>query len=319
MRSIKLLSLIFVFTLAGCIINLHTVRAQDTPVKRLRIDEKALEGETIPKGDPVDRLLCGVDTQVITMADYRARYGDTVLTYGRLEPMINQLLLLAEARNREISISQDRLDRLVEKQMDRLQKRSGGIDSILRQRGLTEKQFRSQLRRRIKTKFLESRVLGEVFPAIRSQDTRPASVSVRARMILVDKLTEAWRLYRWMKSQPTKKTWNRLFENHSKKISLMGDHGDLGWFGWGQFNRKIEYRVFKLPLYTVSEPFRLQEGYALVYPTGFRRKSTLSEPSETFKAYRRYRSRFLREKLYDRLRREKSVIIPTSVKDRLYG
>jgi parvulin-like peptidyl-prolyl isomerase len=309
------------YVLTGMIIVLLGVSsiasAQDTSVQIIDIDEDAFQKDTVPRSVPVNRVLAVVDEQVITMADYQAKYGDTVLTYGRLKPMIDQLLLLATANDREISIPGNRLDQLVEKQITRINRRPGGLQTILRRRGLTKEQFRTQLRRRIRTQFLESRVLADEFPEIRNQDTQPAYVSVRARLMMVDDLSEAWRIYRWLQTQPAQTTWNQLYDKYARKMSLLGENGDLGWFTWGQFNQKIEYRVFKLPLYAVSQPFQLRDGYALVYPIGYRLEPTVPEPSQAFKVYQGYRRRFLREKLYERLRRRISVVIPTSVRDRL--
>jgi parvulin-like peptidyl-prolyl isomerase len=291
--------------------------AKDTSVQIIDIDKKAFKEDTTPESVPVNRVLAVVDEQVITMADYQSKYGDTVLTYGRLQPLIDQLLLLAAAKDRKRSIPDDRLDKLVEQQIARINRRPGGLKTVLRRRGLTKRQFRSQLRRRLKTQFLESRVLAKEFPEIRNQDTQPAYVSVRARLMVVDDMAKAWRIYRWLQTQPSQTTWNQLYEKYAEKMSILGNDGDLGWFTWGQYNQKIEYRVFKLPLYAVSRPFKLRDGYALVYPTGYRLEPTVPEPSRAFKVYQGYRRRFLREKLYERLRQRKSVVIPSSIRDRL--
>ncbi len=184
-------------------------------------------------------------------------------------------------------------------------------------RGTTEDQLRNQFRERIKQQSLESRVLSEYFPQIRSEDTRPAYVSVRARLMYLNSLDRAWYVYRWLQDQPSESTWNRLFDRHSRKISLMSDQGDLGWFHWGRFSPEIEYRIFRLPLYTVSRPFELRDGYALVYPTGYRLDPTNPKTSDSIQVYQRYRRRFLLEKLYERLREEMNLVIPTSVRNRI--
>jgi hypothetical protein len=296
------------------------LQAADTGNEVISIDTDAIS-ENLPSDEPVpvNRVLAIVDDQVITMSDYRAEYGDTVLTYGRLEPLIDRSLILAESADRKISLPEGRLDRLVERQVSRMKQAPGGLERMLRSRGLTEENFREGLRQRIKTRFLESRVLTRMYPQVQDGDTQSALVSVRARLMYVDNLRQAWRLYGWLQAQPTQETWNRLYENYSRKLGLMGEHGDLGWFQWGQYNRTIEYEVFKSPLYTVSHPFALRDGYAMIYPTGYRLDPAIDNPSRAIKVFKRYRRRFYVDRMYERLRREQSVIIPTSVQDRLSG
>lgn len=312
-------SSVFVVFLLGFLVAFHVpVPAQDTSVEIISVDEKSLQsgqGETGPVS--VNRVLAVVGEQVLTMDDYKNRYGDTGLTYGRMKPMVNMLLLREAARNREISFSEARLDRMVERQEQRLSSAPGGLDRLLSQRGLTRSEYRENLRRRIRKQGLERQLLPEYFPGIDNSDTRPASVSVRARLIIVDDVASAWRIYDWLNDVPTEKTWNELYERYSRKLGLMGKFGDLGWFHWGHFNRQVEYRIFKLPLYAVSKPFQLRDGYALVYPTGYRFTPDNSTGSTALNAYNRYQRRYYRERLYQRLREDYSVNYPASVKSQL--
>lgn len=295
-----------------------SLRAQEDDVRIIGIDEAVPDTPTrADKPVPVNRVIAVVDDRVLTMADYRAEHGDTVLTYGRLNPMIDRLLLLEAAERNEIEAPEDRIDKMVEQQLNRLGQQSGGLERLLGERQLTERQFRNQLRRRLKKQALESRVLVDYYPEIRDQDTHPAYVSVRARLLYVDDMERAWKIYGWLQDQPTEATWNQLYERYSRKLSLMGSHGDLGWFNWGQFSRSIEYPVYKLPLYTVSRPFSLRDGYALVYPTAYRLDPTNPEASRSLKVYRQYEQRYLLEQLYDRLRDELNVNVPASVERRM--
>jgi len=299
-----------------------TVHAADPSVSIIGIDEEPPEtAESAPRDRPVpvNRVLAVINDRVITMREYRAEHGDTELTYGRLEPMIDRLLLLEASGDTLLRKVEGRVDNLVERQLDRIRQQPGGLKRLLRMRGTTEEQLRSQFRQRIKQQSLESQVLTDYFPQVQSEDTRPAYVSVRARLMYVDSLDQAWDIYRWLQDQPSETTWNRFFDRYSRKISLMGDHGDLGWFHWGRFSPGIEYRIFRLPLYTVSRPFELRDGYALVYPTGYRLDPTQPGGSDSIQVYQRYRQRYLVDRLYDRLREKMNVVIPTSVRNRMGG
>lgn len=307
--------LLLVFVLAA---SAAPVTAQDTSVEIISVDEQPFETRASETGPvAVNRVLAVVGEQVLTMGDYRKRYADTELTYARLRPLVNRMLLKEAARSRDVSFSESRLDRLVERQMQRFSSAPGGLQRVLDQRGLTRDAYRRQLRRRIEKQALESRLLPEFFPALDESDTRPASVSVRARLILVDSVSRAWQIYDWLNDQPSELTWNRLFDRYSRQLSLMGSHGDLGWFQWGHFNRQVEYRIFKLPLYTVSKPFRLRNGYALVYPTGYRFTPDKTPGKTALRAYRRYQRRYYRGKLYEKLRNNYSVNYPASVQRQL--
>lgn len=310
--------LLLVLTSLTAVLCVGPLRAQDDGVRVIGIDDETLDTPIrSDKPVPVNRVIAVVDDRVLTMADYRAEHGDTVLTHGRIDPMIDRLLLLEAAEQAEVQAPEERIDQMVDRQLDRMGQQPGGLERMLRQRQLTEQQFRNQLRRRIKKQALESRVLVEYYPEVRDQDTRPAYVSVRARLLYVDSAERAWRIYGWLQDQPTEATWNRLYEDHSRKLSLMATHGDLGWFNWGQYSRSIEYPIYKIPLYTVSRPFPLRDGYALVYPTGYRLDPTNPEASRSLKVYRQYQRRYLLEQLYERLRDEMNVIVPTSVERRM--
>lgn len=275
------------------------------------------ETSQVESSVPYNRILVGVDDQIITMADYKAEHGDTELTYGRLDPMIDRLLLLKAAKDRSIETPENRVNKLFNRQLSQIQTTPGGLSSFLERRGLTREQYERKLKRDIKKRFLESRVLVDEFPQVRNQDTQPAYVSVRARLLFLDDVTTAWHIYNRLQVLPTEKTWNHLYEKYSQKLGLMDKNGSLGWFNWGQYNRDIEYRVYKLPIYAVSEPFPLQDGYALVYPTGFRLDPTNPVPSRSVKALQSYRRQFLTEKLYEKLHEEYSVVIPESVQQRI--
>ncbi|MFB6226796.1 MAG: peptidylprolyl isomerase [bacterium] len=290
------------------------VFSQETAEPIIKLDTEPFEtaGNTGPVA--VNRVLAVVGDQVLTMNDYTERYGDTKLSLRRLKPLVNRLLLRRAAKSNEVTLKESRLNQMVQQQIDRVSSAPGGLSRLLRRRGMTKNDYRQQLRKRIEKQVLENRLLRQYFPGLQNPDTRPASVSVRARLMMVEDVATAWWVYGWLNDSPDEATWNQLFSTYSKRLSLMGNHGDLGWFRWGYFNREVEYRIYSLPLYAVSQPFKLRNGYALVYPTGYRFTPNTQPGQKSKRAYRRYRQRFYRDRLYDKLRQDFEVNYPSSVR-----
>lgn len=268
---------------------------------------------------PINRVLAVVGGRAVTMRDYQERYGESPLTRDRLRNLVDRLLLVRAARDRDLLPDTGQVDRLVQRRMEAMRERAGSrFRRFLRQRSLSEAEFRRRIRERVQREIVTSRLMREVYPSDDRRDTRPAGARVRARLILVESLPRAWDLYRWLSRDPRRSTWNRLFEEYSLKLGRMGKGGDLGWFHWGEFSSAIEYRLYRLPLNAISQPFALRDRYAIVRPTGVRLdpKGSSLDP-DALEAYRRYRRRFLREELADRLRESYSVTIPPSVRRRL--
>lgn len=265
--------------------------------------------------EPVNRVLAVVGDRAVTLREYRRQYGDVPVTRRRLDDLVNRHLLREAARDRDLMPDTGLMDRYVNRRMSEVRSRAGArFEAYLRRESRSETQFRQRVRRSVERQIIISRLVEEFFPD-EGSDTVPAGVKVRARMIVVEDVATAWHLYRWLREDPRTSTWNRLFERYSQRMSPMGQHGDLGWFQWGHFHPKIEYRVFRLPLHGVSRPFSLKGRYAIVSPTGMRVMPDGATVSPgVLKAYRRYRQRFYREKLSSRLRDHYTVEIPPSVR-----
>ena len=188
---------------------------------------------------------------------------------------------------------------------------------MLQVQGLSESEYRQQMHDRIRQQMTETRLISRLYPEAREADTRAAQVHARARLMLVENPARAWQIYGWLQDNPTEQTWNKLYQQYSKKIFLMDKNGDLGWFRWGHYDKKIEYRVFSQPLYSVSKPFPFRERYALVYPTGYRITRSDTTPQGARSTFQQFRQKYYREQLYQRLRRDYDVIYPTAVRREL--
>ncbi len=318
-RAAALLGILLGTLLPG--VSLGAPARPEPPLRPLDAEEPARtrSPDTGLDPRPINRVLAVVGDRAVTMRDYQERYGESSLTRDRLRNLVDRLLLVQAARDRDLLPDTGQVDRLVQRRMDMMRERAGSrFRKFLRQRSLSEAEFRRRIRERIQREIVTSRLMREVYPSDDRRDTRPAGARVRARLILVESLPRAWDLYRWLNRDPRQSTWNRLFERYSVKLGRMGEGGDLGWFHWGQFSPAIEYRLYRLPLHAISRPFALRDRYAIVMPTGLRldpEESSLDP--DALEAYRGYRRRFLREELADRLRESYAVTIPPSVRRRM--
>lgn len=278
-------------------------------------------GPSAPDLDPrpINRVLAVVGSRAVTLRDYRNRYGDTRVTRDRLRSLVDRLLVAEAARDRDLLPDTGQVDRYVQQRMSAMRERAGSrFEQYLRRNDLSEDEFRRELHDRIRREIVTARLVNELFPSDDRRDTRTAGAQVRARLIVVEELSRAWDLYRWLNRDPRRATWNRLFDRHSARLGLMGEHGDLGWFHWGRFNPAIEYRVYRLPLHGISRPFSLRDRYAIVMPVGLRLEPDHgSLDPDALEAYEGYRRRFYQEELADRLREKYAVSIPPSVRRQL--
>lgn len=291
------------------------------PLRPAYEPEPLAPSEPAPDLDPrpINRVLAVVGGRAVTLRDYRDRYGDTRVTRDRLRRLVDRLLVAEAARDRDLLPDTGQVDRYVQRRLDAIRNRGADrFEQYLRRNDLSEDEFRRQLHERIRREIVTARLVNEFFPPDDRRDTRTAGAQVRARMMVVEELSRAWDLYRWLSRDPRTATWNRLFDRYSSRLGLMGEHGDLGWFHWGRFNSAIEYRVYRLPLHGISRPFPLRDRYAIVMPVGLRLEpDDASLDPDSLEAYRSYRRRFFQEELADRLRESYAVSIPPSVRRRL--
>jgi hypothetical protein len=284
-------------------------------IRVLEVDDQP----TGPRTRAVNRILAVVENQAITMREYELEFGDTEVTRPRLNRLINRALIQQAGRESGIILDRARVRNFVDSRVQSIKQRgASAFDRFLRQRGITEAEYRSRLIQQIRNQRLRSRVLIRFYPQLAQPDTRAAQQLIKGRMMVLPDSGTAYEVYRALKQDPTMSTWDREFQEHSRKLGFMDENGELDWFTWGTYSREIEYRFFKNDLLRLSRPFQLRGQYALVIPTGFRLNTLARTASEDlFRLYESFRRRFYTEQLSERLRDRYSVNIPESVQQEL--
>ncbi len=254
------------------------------------------------------------------MKHYRDRFGDTDLKTTRLRQLIEARMIQQRAREMEVLLQKQRVEAFVDDRIDSMVEENGSdaFDQYLRSQGWSREEYRLRLRSQIRDEMLRGRVIARTYPEVQDSDTYPAYRQIRARMILVEDSSTARSIHRNLSDSPAESTWNRMFEEHSLKLSFMGPHGDLGWFQWGHFDREIEYQIYRLPEYGFSEPFVVRGRYALVHRTGTRSvPNPQGDTGAVLRTEQRLRAHFYEDRLLRELRRRYSVVVPRSVRGQL--
>lgn len=288
-------------------------------IEILEIDDEAVR--TQPGSRSVNRILAVVEDQAITMREYVEEFGDTRLERPRLNRLIDKELIKQAGREAGIILNRRRVETFVDSRIQQVKQQGpGAFQQFLRQRGLTESAYRRRLMNRIRDQRLRSQVLIRNFPQLAQPDTRAAQQLIKGRLMILPDSATAFSVYRSLRASPSMATWNRLFEQHSRKLSFMDEHGELDWFSWGTYSREIEYHFFKNDLFRMSRPFQFRGSYGLVIPTGFR-LDTLNESvsNDMFTLYESFRRRYYAEQLSEQLRDRFSVNIPQSVRQEFSG
>ncbi|MFP4686716.1 MAG: SurA N-terminal domain-containing protein [bacterium] len=310
----KLLSLFFILS----VIFLPSVFTSPVRGERLPLPE----GYTIEGPRSLNRALALVGDSVITLRDYRSQFKDTQITRPRLDHLIDQALIDFAASDMGISITDENTRQMVDQRLEAIIN-SGGEEqfrSYLEAEGLTEKQFREQMQEQSKSEMLLSQVIARSFPEFAVPDTFTAGARLKARLMIIDDRQTANEVFEKLGKKPTEEEWNRLYEEHSRPQWFVGEYGKLDWFGWGSFHEDIEYHLFKLPLYALSEPFHYRGDYLLVWKTGIRYPSPGTAPEmEELQYFEQLRQKFYHERLLELLRDHYAVEIPDSVLRQIGG
>jgi hypothetical protein len=273
-------------------------------------------------GKSVNRVLAIVGDSVITLREYQEEFADTTLSKDRLEDLIDQTLINLAAADMGVSVSEQQARQLVDRRLEAMIS-SGGVEEFkqyLAAQNMTEDEFREQMLQQSQTEILLMRVLSRAFPEFSSPDTVTAAARVRARLMIIPEQKQAKKVFEKLQENPSEENWNRLYKKYSRPRWFVGENGRLGWFGWGSFHTEIEYRVFKLSLYGLSEPFEWRGDYLIVWKTGVKLPESGKRPSmEDLEYFEQLRQRYYQGKLLKMLREHYAVDIPDSVRRRLGG
>ncbi len=270
-----------------------------------------------PPGDGMlNRIFAHVGNRVISLADYRESYGTSKLEENKLRSLIEEKLLLLALDELEIQLDQREIERVIKDQVEQMKNAVGTAEfsRYLNQQGISKEDFtRLLVEQTISQQKLQT-VLVTVFPELRPADTptvgsRPSKI--RGRLMLFPDQQMADTAYRQLDRE---KNWRKVFNEYSRKLAFMGDYGDLGWFAWGNYAEEMEYTLFKLPLYGISQPFEFRGFYAIVQKTGTRLIPPWTEVDmRTLQRWEQYRFQHHKEKLLAKLWEHYKVKIPASL------
>ncbi len=279
-------------------------------------------GDDIFSGRSVNRVLAIVGDSVITLREYQQKFADTTLVKERLEDLIDQTLINQAAADMGISVSEQQARQLVDRRLEAMIA-SGGKEEFrqyLAGKNMTEDKFRKKMLKQAQKEIILMRVLSRAFPEFSKPDTVAAASRVQARLMIIPDRKQAYKVFEKLQKNPSEENWNRLYQKHSRPRWFVGKNGNLGWFGWGSFHTEIEYRVFKLPLYGLSEPFEWRGDYLIVWKTGVKSPESGIKPSmKDLEYFEQLRQRYYQGKLLKSLREHYAVDIPDSVRRRLGG
>jgi peptidyl-prolyl cis-trans isomerase C len=237
-----------------------------------------------PRKDPEQLdadVVASVNGEVLTRADFEQELGrelsstelaqhtpEEVEPFKRalLETLISRMLLLQAAREHQLTVSPEEVDRGVLRLSSDYP--SGNFSEVLAQGQLSLAELRArETARLIIEKLFATEVyarlavteeeLRDHYAAFEADFSRPEQV--RAAQIVVKGLDEARRLQTQLKA-------GKKFADLARRYSLSADAkvgGDLGFFPPGQMPPAFDEVVFKLPVGQVSDVVETEYGYHL--------------------------------------------------------
>lgn len=184
-----------------------------------------------------------------------------------LDQLIDQRLILQEARRRDTLAGDAQVDQAVEEIKANFPSEAEFADA-LQQRGLTLNDLRERLRTTLTVQNLQAKVstaavteeeIRKAFAESRAEYDRPAQV--RVRHILLESEADARlvlaRLQRGAK-------FEELAAQRSRDPGSKDQGGDLGFVAQGQLVPEFEQAAFALQIGQVSAPVKTQFGYHII-------------------------------------------------------
>ncbi len=263
----------------------------------------------------LDRILAVVENRVITLRDYRDAYGDSSLERGLLRDLIDETLIDVAVEFYGIADRRSEIEEFVDRQLEQQKSQPEEFQQFLREQGTTEEEYRRMMRTEIEQTQLIQRLYPDLNP--NGSDTG-ATVRNSARMMRFSEEETAREVYEQLGENPSLERWNELYEEHAIDQPFLGSHGELDWFGWGTYDSQLEYTLYSLPLYGVSEPVSWRGDYVLMYRQSVRLSPGSGEPDQSTRQYfDRYRTRLLQSHLPILLADEFTVHVPYSIREYL--
>ncbi|MDO8734941.1 MAG: peptidylprolyl isomerase [Elusimicrobiota bacterium] len=263
----------------------------------------------------VNKAIAKVNDDVILQSDYDEAVNPVISqikkTYGEVMPqedmdkkiaeirkelldqMIDQKLLLQEAKKKDVKVSKREVDDGIETVKDRFKRKNEKVltaveadaefNSELKKQNLTMAKFRDKLREDIMVnKLIEDGVVRKVIPPSadelksyyeknRDKMDEPEKVSVRHILIRVEKnastkeKSQALNKIKEVQQKLNKgEDFAKLAQQYSEDPGSQKNGGELGFIVRGMMVKNFEDTAFKTPVGEISDYFETEFGYHIL-------------------------------------------------------
>gem|GEM_PF-1030721 len=230
---------------------------------------------------------------------YQAYFTKDVL----LQQMIDELLLLQEAKRLGIKVTDSEVSSFLEKLVANNNITMDNLTQRLEEQGMTLQEFKDLYKKQMiisrlfNTTFAENyTVSDEELQAYYDQSKEQfftTSEQVKASHILIcgseDMFCESNRteeealaLINEIRSEVTPDNFAQYAKNYSANISSAANGGDLGFFGRGRMVLGFEEAAFATEVGEISQPLKTEYGYHIIYVTD-KKTENITIPFESVK------------------------------------
>ncbi|MEW6557240.1 MAG: peptidylprolyl isomerase [Elusimicrobiota bacterium] len=262
-----------------------------------------------------------------------------------LNQMIDQKLLLQEAKKKNIKVNKREIENGIEIVKERFKQKNGKLltpteaeaefQAEMRKQNLTMTQFRDKIREDIMVnKLIDSEVVSKVTPPLedelknyyeKNKDKldEPEKVSVKHILIRVDKnastkdRSQALNKIKEIQQKLKKgDDFAKLAEEYSEDPGSAQNGGDLGFIVRGMMVKNFEDAAFKTPVGEISDFFETEFGYHIlkVEAKQAKQKRTYSQVKNNLEKYLVMEKRQQHYENYIKSIRDKSNISTSDIK-----
>lgn len=197
-------------------------------------------------------------------------FNEPTLRIRTLKGMINSNLIQYIGVKNHFEIDEKTVEQRVDAIVNKYFKDPKQKQAILSKFG-TEKRFREELTRDVRTSILHDKVVNALAPVTEEdmktyfekniQEIKEKYEKAKAKHILVDKKEDAEKILKELKD---KKTFDALAKEYSMDTATKNNGGELGWFTHGQMAKPFEDAVFKAEKDNVVGPVKTQFGWHVI-------------------------------------------------------
>lgn len=248
-----------------------------------------VDGVAAQVGDEVI-LMSEVEEQVAVLR-LRTNLPDTSLARAReeiLESLIDEKIVLLEARSRGITVSDEEVEQAVKQHVDTIRQQIGGDEAFQRElakEGISESELLARYRDDARREILTTRLMQrEVYSKIEIPDAELRSYYEEHKAELPQKPGQVELAHVFIglraKEESVKKAQTKLdriqarlaagepfatiAQEESEDQASKETGGILGWFGPGELDPRLADAVAKLSPGEISEPFQVPGGVEIL-------------------------------------------------------